>query len=144
MTTADTINRNAWAQLVAELIQSQTRGKKAPFARLIGVDTRSLDRWLKCEVKVSEESVRDVARAFNLNPMDLLVAVGYYQVAEVAPPTPVDPRLDPVIQRILADPTWTEEEKIVLVQRELDRIERERQQRLADYEWYLRQRNAAS
>lgn len=140
------IDRNAWASVVHDAIQRLDRGNKSAFARRVGLTTRTIDRWLGAAVDVSENSVRQIAEHTGQNPIDLLVTVGYYRPNELAgaAPAAVDPRKDPVIQLILADPTWTEEEKIVLVQRELDRIERERQQRLADYEWYLRQRNAAS
>lgn len=136
------IDRAAWADLMTDLIRSETSGKKAPFARLIGVDTRTLDRWLRREVDVREESVRAVARNLDRRPMDLLVRVGYYQLNDVSPPAPVDPREDPVIQAILGNRRLNENEKTMLVKREIERIERERAQRLADYEWYLQQRRA--
>lgn len=143
MTTGGDINRNAWAQLIAGLIQSETKGKKAPFARLIGVDARTLDRWLKREVNVSEASVRDVAKAVGRAPMDVLVQVGYYEVADIAPPTPTDPRQDPIIREILADPRLTEDERVQLVQMQLDRIEQDLARRRAEYEWLRKQHTAS-
>lgn len=134
------INREAWAHVVSSLRQEEAKGKTATFARKIGVDPRTVDRWLRQQVAVKEENIRAVARALDRSPMELLVQVGYYEAGEIAPPTPVDPHDDPVIQRILADPYWTEEERIALVDREIERIRREQLRRIDEYEWFLRQR----
>jgi hypothetical protein len=128
------INRDAWAKLVGELIQRETKGKKLPFARLIGVDPRTVDRWLHCEVVVKEESVRDVARAFSLQAIDLLVQVGYYKATDLSPPTYPDPHEDPVIKRIMADQRLDENQRAELVQVQLDLIEADVLRRQAEYE----------
>lgn len=107
------IDRAAWAALVADLIDRETRGKKAAFSRLIGVSTRTLDRWLAQEVDVSEESVRSVARATGHSAMDLLVRVGYYHQHEVPTAASGEP-LDPdvlIILRRLSDPNTPEPER---------------------------------
>lgn len=134
------IDREAWARVVAALRQDETKGKTLPFARKIGVDPRTVDRWLRQQVAVKEENIRAVARALDRPPMDLLVQVGYYQPGEVAPPIPPDPRDDPVVQAILADPRLNEDQRTVLVRRELARIKREQEARMADYEWYVQNR----
>lgn len=98
---------------MAALIESETRGKKAAFSRLIGVNTRTLDRWLAREVDVSEESVRSVARATNRPAMDLLIKVGYYRQDEVpglASSEPTDPDVLIILRR-LADPNTPEPER---------------------------------
>jgi transcriptional regulator with XRE-family HTH domain len=134
------INREAWARVVSSLRQEEAKGKTAPFARKVGVDARTVDRWLRQQVAVKEENIRAVARALGRSPMDLLVRVGYYEPGEVAPPTPVDPRDDQVVQMIMADPQWTEEERMVLVERELLRIKGEQERRIEEYVSYVRQR----
>lgn len=132
------IDREAWAHVVASLRQSEAKGKTATFARKIGVDPRTVDRWLRQQVAVKEENIRAVARALDISPVDLLVQVGYYQPGEIAPPDPVDPRKDPVVKMILADPRWTEDERIALVDREIARMKREQERRIEDYVWFVR------
>jgi len=144
------VNRDAWAQLIDELIQRETKGKKLPFARLIGSDPRTVDRWLRREVDVKEESVRAVARSLGLQAIDLLVQVGYYKAADLTPtttrpltePAYPDPRDDKVIQRIMADPNLTEEQRYELVQVQIALIEADVQRRMAEYDrWMSYQQN---
>jgi transcriptional regulator with XRE-family HTH domain len=119
---------------VGDLIARETRGKKLPFARKIGVDPRTVDRWLRQEVDVKEESVRAVAGALDLRAIDLLVQVGVYKQADITPPVYPDPREDPVIQHILADPRLTEEQRVELVQVQLDLIKQDAARRRAEYD----------
>lgn len=109
------IDRAAWADLVSDLVDRETRGKKAAFSRLIGVSTRTLDRWLAQEVDVSEESVRSVARATNRPAMDLLIRVGYYRQDEAPGPSgePLDPDVL-IILRALADPNTPEPQRATI------------------------------
>lgn len=134
------IDREVWARVVSALRKEEAKGKTVPFARKIGVDPRTVDRWIRQEVAVKEENIRAVARALGRPPMDLLVEVGYYQPGEVAPPIPVDPRDDKVVQAILADRRLNEDERAFLVRQELLRIKREEERRMADYEWYVQNR----
>lgn len=134
VTEDGSVDRDAWAQLAAELIQRETRGKKVPFARLIGVDPRTVDRWLRREVEVKEESVRSVARKLNLQAVDLLVKVGYYRAGELIPPTYPDPGEDPVIKQIMTDPRLTDDERADLVKVQLDLIEADVKRRQAEYD----------
>src|SRR5882672_5461271 len=68
------VDRDAWARELEVLIQQESRGNKAAFARRIGLaNVRSLDRWLNKTVNVSEEMVRQIAQALNIPVMDLLV-----------------------------------------------------------------------
>lgn len=135
---ADGIDRAAWAKLVADLLERETKGKKLPFARLVGRDPRTVDRWLRCEVTVDEESVRQVARALDRSPVDLLVQVGYYRQSDLAPTIPQDPREDPVVQQIMSDPRLSEEERLELVQEQVAIIDAERKRRMEDYERMMR------
>lgn len=84
------INREEWAALIADLLHSETAGNKTKFAELVGVDRKTIARWLAREVAVSEESVRELARALRLQPAEILVRVGYYEAREIRemPPIP--------------------------------------------------------
>lgn len=134
------IDREAWAKIVKSLRLAETKGKTAPFARKIGVDSRTVDRWVRCEVDVKEENVRAVARALNRSPVELLVQVGLYRVDELAPPALPNPYEDPIIREIMADPRWTEEQRADLVRAQLERIEADFIRRRAEYEQLLRLR----
>lgn len=62
---------------------SAVGGKKTELARRLSVSTKTVDRWLDGSVDVSEEKVRDVARAFSRDVGALLVKVGYYAETDV-------------------------------------------------------------
>lgn len=138
------IDRDAWAKVVQGFVDAASRGNKSAFARRVGMTTKTIDRWLAGSVDVSEQSVRVVAEALGQNPMDLLVLLGYYRPDEIVatPPAPIDPREDPVIKAILGNGQLSETEKAALVKRELIRIEQDQARRLADYEFYMQQREA--
>lgn len=133
VTVSGGINREAWAQVVAALRLSEAKGKTATFARKIGVDPRTVDRWLKQEVAVKEENIRAVARALDRSPIELLVQVGYYQANEIAPAGMPDPYEDAIVQEILADPSLTEDQRAELIQIQLDRIEADLVRRREEY-----------
>lgn len=125
---------------------SETRGKIAPFARLVGVDPRTVSRWVNREVDVSEESVREVARAVKRQPMDLLVEVGYYSRADLGAGR-VGGEDDPEMELILTA-NVDQDMKIRMIERleELrhrDRVrleelrERDKQRRMEDIRYIL-------
>jgi transcriptional regulator with XRE-family HTH domain len=76
------IDRAAWAELINELIRTETAGRKATFARLVGVDPKTISHWLAGTVDVAEASVRRVADALGRTPADMLIRVGYYRADE--------------------------------------------------------------
>lgn len=80
------VDRAAWAKLIDQLILSKSRGNKAAFARLVGVTDKTITRWLAHSAAVSEESVRQVARACDINAMDALISIGYYDRADIDSP----------------------------------------------------------
>jgi hypothetical protein len=138
------INRDAWAQLVNALVETETRGKKATFARMVGVDPRTVSRWLASEVDVSEESVREVARRLNRPPMDLLVRVGYYSVGEVGAttPAPAPGEEDPALKKIL-DANVSDEMRERMLKR-LDALRTAQREREAeDVQWWIDQAREA-
>lgn len=76
------IDRAAWAELIGELIRTETAGRKATFARHVGVDPKTISHWLAGTVDVAEASVRRVADALGRSPADMLIRVGYYRADE--------------------------------------------------------------
>lgn len=97
------INREAWAAEIRRLIDEEAGGNRAKFSTLVGSSYKTVGRWLDQSVDVSEESVRAVARALHIAPMDLLVRVGYYQQSDLnvtAGPTPAEVAADPALQVI--------------------------------------------
>jgi transcriptional regulator with XRE-family HTH domain len=82
------IDRTAWSQLVTQLIAQESGGNKTMFAATVGVDRKTVTRWVQGENSVSEEGVRAVARALGLSARDLLVQVGYYGTDELPAETP--------------------------------------------------------
>lgn len=101
------IDREAWAKVINQLIAEETRGNKSRFANLVGVTYKTVLRWTQQASDVSEDSVRQVARALRISPLMLLVQVGYYTdadlgaAAEVTAPAALD-QDDPALQAILA------------------------------------------
>jgi hypothetical protein len=53
---------------------------------MVGVTYLTIKRWIDGAHSVSEDSVRAVARAFNMSAIDLLIRVGYYRVDELNAP----------------------------------------------------------
>src|SRR5690606_36664133 len=109
------------------------RGKKAPFARIVGVAPRTVDRWLRAEVDVSEASVREVARALGIPAVDLLVAAGYFDARDLA-----DVQGDPALQMIY-ESDLPEHVKDRLV----ERLREMRQRELDDLQWWIEQARGA-
>lgn len=63
---------DTWAQTLQKLIQQHTNGNKAKFARLTGVDVRTLTRWQRGQVGASEEKVHQIAAVLGVQASDLL------------------------------------------------------------------------
>jgi hypothetical protein len=96
-------------------------------------------RWLAQETDTSLESVRQVLDQLHLSQEEqgeLLTRVGYLAVGGPTPPPPTypDPREDPVIKRIMADTQLDEDQRVELVQVQLDLIEADVKRRQAEYE----------
>lgn len=77
------IDRAEWARVILELLESEAGGNRTELARLIGVDYQTIRRWIAGINRVSDDSVRTVARAFRLNVTELLIRVGHYQPDEL-------------------------------------------------------------
>ncbi|MET7949267.1 helix-turn-helix transcriptional regulator [Micromonospora sp. NPDC005324] len=79
-----TVNREAWAAVVAQLVRDEAGGNTTAFAKLVGVTYKTVRRWLTQETDVSEDSIRQVANALHVKPGPLLVRAGFYSPDEIA------------------------------------------------------------
>lgn len=135
------INREAWAAEIRRLIDEEAGGNRAKFSTLVGSSYKTVGRWLDQSVDVSEESVRAVARALHIAPMDLLVRVGYYQQSDlnVTPgPTPAEVAADPAL-RVIEDSDQPPRVKARMRER-LYELRRQRQAAEVDeVKWWLDQ-----
>ena len=133
------IDRDAWAGLVGKLVTGKSRGNKSAFARTVGVTARTLDRWLAAEVDVSEASVRAVARAFDLDAMELLVGVGYYRAEEVMATERREPDPDDEAMRLIIDSDFPPRIKMRMIQRLEELRERDRAREAEEVRWWIEQ-----
>jgi hypothetical protein len=78
------VNREKWAELVGKLLVEEAGGNKTRLAELLGVDRRTVNRWIGMQGDVSEQNVREAARRMKLPPRALLLEVGYYAHDELA------------------------------------------------------------
>lgn len=143
------VNRGEWACIVRDLLAERTKGKKAPFARLVGVDPSTVDNWLDQKGDVAEASVRKVARAFDLSAIELLIRVGLYARSEI-PPTLAPEAVDEEQRRVL-DATDLDDETKMLILQQLDDMratderlveeqrERDKRRRLRELEHLIEQ-----
>jgi len=76
------VNRAAWANVVQQLLD-ETGDAKNQLAAKVGVAPRTVSRWLGLQMDVSERGVRAVAEAYDRQPLEMLVKVGYYLADEV-------------------------------------------------------------
>lgn len=82
------VDRAVWAALVDGWVRNIAGNNQTRFANMIGVTPRTVSRWKRQQVDVSEENVRAAARVVGQKPMDLLVRVGYYAPEEAAVNSP--------------------------------------------------------
>lgn len=128
-----TVDRAAWAAVLTDLINTETRGKKATFAKKVNVDPRTVARWLDQDNDVSEASVRSVARHLGRSPVELLVKAGFYTEDDFGQAAVLAEVADEEEQRILALDI-AEEVKVALIERlrEMQEADRVRRQQLID------------
>lgn len=107
------VDREKWAGIIRALWREVTpdgkNPKKAPFARLLGVDPTTVDNWLDRAVDVKEASVRQVADRTGRNAMEWLIEVGYYSVAQM--PRFPDDVIDDEQRYVLDDPSIDDDQK---------------------------------
>lgn len=76
-------------------MQQESEGNQTHFGAIVGVDRKTVGRWLAATVDVSEEKVRAVARALGIPAASLLVQVGYYSRDEMPPLEELPPLANP-------------------------------------------------
>lgn len=147
------IDREAWAKVISQLIANETgtpakpEGNKSRFAELVGVTYKTVLRWTQAASDVSEDSVRQVARALHISPLELLVRVGYYTDADLsaasraAKPAAIDQN-DPALQVILeADVPPRVQQR--MIQRLQQLREREAERQVDEVRWWIDQSRGA-
>lgn len=150
------IDREAWARVISKLIAQETgtparpEGNKSRFAELVGVTYKTVLRWTQAASDVSEDSVRQVARALHVSPLELLVRVGYYtgadldaavQAAGQATSARID-QADPALRAILeADVPPRVQQRMIQRLQELRARETERQ--VDEVRWWIDQARGA-
>jgi transcriptional regulator with XRE-family HTH domain len=77
------VDRTAWAVLVESWRVNSAGGNQTTLAKMLDVTPRTVSRWLREEVDVSEDNVRSAAEVFGRRPLELLVQVGFYTAEEV-------------------------------------------------------------
>jgi len=139
------VDREAWAEVVSRLINQETAGNQSRFAALVGVTYKTIRRWLKGESDVSEDSVRQVARAVGISPLELLMRVGYYSLSDLDAPTPaeqIDAGDDRALQVILeADVPPRVKQRMIHRLQELRRRQAERE--VDEVRWWIDQARGA-
>lgn len=140
--SAGRIDRAAWAAVVQRLINEEAGGNKTKFAGLIGRTYKTINRWLNSEGSVSEGSVRAVAEALHISPVELLVKVGYYSEADlVVQPPPLDSENDEALQAIL-ESDFPPRVKMRMIRRLEELRARERAHELEEVKWWIEQAGA--
>ncbi|MFI6759401.1 hypothetical protein ACIBF5_09695 [Micromonospora sp. NPDC050417] len=142
------VNRAEWAKIVRALLTERTKSKKAPLARLISKDPKTIDNWLAGSVKVSEESIRSVAELTGHSAMEWLIQVGYYQLGEL-PYQPTEEEIDEEQRQVLESDLPADQKAAILEQLEsmradderliVEQRERDRQRRMRELAWRIEQ-----
>jgi transcriptional regulator with XRE-family HTH domain len=108
------VNAKTWADfLTAVAGPNAPTSNQSEIARVAGVSTATVSRWVSGDSRPKAEQVIGVARAYNVSPLHALVAAGYLEQAEVEG--------EVEIPRALAIADYTELE---LAQEMLRRIDR--------------------
>ncbi|MEU4781077.1 helix-turn-helix transcriptional regulator [Micromonospora sp. NPDC023633] len=147
------IDRDAWAKVVTGLIAQETgtpakpQGNKSRFAELVGVTYKTVLRWTQGASDVSEDSVRQVARALHISPLLLLVQVGYYTdedlgaAASVATPAGID-KDDPAL-RVILEANVPPRVQQRMIQRLQELRAREAEREVDEVRWWIDQSRGA-
>ncbi|MFI1195480.1 hypothetical protein ACH4T9_19795 [Micromonospora sp. NPDC020750] len=147
------IDRESWAKVVSQLIAEETgspakpQGNKSQFANIVGVTYKTVLRWTQGSSDVSEDSVRQVARALHISPLALLVQVGYYTdedlgaAASISTPAGID-KDDPALRVILeADVPPRAQQR--MIQRLQQLRERDAERQVDEVRWWIDQSRGA-
>jgi transcriptional regulator with XRE-family HTH domain len=126
------IDRKAWAAVIKAFIQEESGGNITAFAEIVGVDRKTVTRWLAQEVSVSPESVHAVAGVLDKDVATLMTTIGYQPAATpTRAPTPPQPREDAAIAEIRAA-DLPPSIKRDLIRHFADRARQDEEQRVAE------------
>lgn len=140
---ARNVDRQAWANTIAQLIAQETKGNKTRFATLVGVSYKTVLRWLACESDVSEESVRQVARALGVTPVELLVRVGFYAADELTAAGPAAATTDDPALTVILDADLPNHIKQRMIQRLQQLRARDTERQVDEVRWWIDQQREA-
>jgi hypothetical protein len=118
------VDRNVWATVVKQILDDQCHGNRSEFARRVIIDGRPMSPrtvygWLNGEADVKESSVRAVADAFGLNPVEMLIQVGFLTREQV--PVYPDSVIDEEQRRVLESEDLDDQQKAYILA-ELDKM----------------------
>lgn len=122
------VDKRKWADAVRRLMDKHAGGKKATFAKLVGVDPRTVSFWLDEEYTVRDAMVRQVADRTGESALALLIEVGAL-AANTVPALGIDPEDAWIVAVIQSSPRLDQAAKNRLVAVELARANREREER---------------
>lgn len=137
------VDRAAWAAVVARLINEEAGGNKTRFAQLVGTTYKTINRWLNSEVDVSEGSVRAVAEALHVSPVELLVKAGYYTEADLTAPQPAAHDEDDEALQLILESDHPPRMKMRMIQRLHELRARDRAHEVEEVKWWLDQAKGA-
>jgi hypothetical protein len=138
------VDREAWADVIAELMTSEARGKKEPLARLLGVNARTITHWLAKTTRVSEASIRQVAEKTGRSSIELLVRVGYYSPDEVAIVDRGTPDPDDEAMRLIVETDFPPRLKMRMIQRLEELRAKDRAREAEEVRWWIEQTAGAT
>jgi hypothetical protein len=135
------VDRNEWAKVVSELLDTIPRRNKTTFAARVGINPRTVTYWLDQQTDVKESSVRAVAEAFGINAMQLLIRVGVYSIEQMVanPVAEADDELSMVLAADVDDVT-----KQMMIERLYELREQDKQRRLEHLRWTIQQNQRRS
>lgn len=144
---ARSIDRTKWAAVVSRLVADETGGNKSRFAALVGVTYKTVHRWMTEASDVSEDSVRDVARALHMSPLELLLRVGYYTEQELDAAVAQERQLavsedDPAL-RVILEADVPPRVKQRMIQRLQQLRSREAERQVDEVKWWIDQARGA-
>jgi hypothetical protein len=122
------VDKTRWAAVVQRLMDKHASGRKATFAKLVGVDPRTVSFWIDKEYTVREAMVRQVADRTGESAIELLVEVGVFAAKDV-PAAGVAAEDLWIVEVIQASKKLDQATKNRLIAVELERARREREEK---------------
>lgn len=135
-------SREGWANLIGSLIKLKAGGNQTQFARLVGINVRTVRRWLDGDVDISLWKMLDVARVAEMHPTQLLIAAKIYS-PEDGCQSAEEPASPDEESRIIRAAQVDDDTKQALLQRVAELRERDKLHRIDDIEFSVRIANTS-